>query len=44
MGAEVNANRSWRRRAGVGSARKVRSSGRFGKTHQQRCTSMYTDQ
>ena len=23
---------------------KVRSSGRFGKTHQQRCTSMYTDQ
>ena len=43
-GGETQIAAGERRAKGLALRGKVRSSGRFGKTHQQRCTSMYTDQ
>ena len=43
-GGETQIAAGERRAKGLALRGKVRSSGRFGKTHQQRCTGMYTDQ
>ena len=43
-GSETQIAAGERRAKGLALRGKVRSSGRFGKTHQQRCTSMFTDQ
>ena len=43
-GGETQIAAGERRAKGLALRGKVRSSGRFGKTHQQRCTSMYMDQ
>ena len=43
-GGETQIAAGERRAKGLALRGKVRSSGRFGKTHQQRCTSMFTDQ
>ena len=43
-GGETQIAAGERRAKGLALRGKVRSSGRFGKTHQQRCTSMHTDQ
>ena len=43
-GGETQIAAGERQAKGLALRGKVRSSGRFWKTHQQRCTSMYTDQ